>query len=183
MAKFNWDNTRVQNNSRKYGVEIDFTVGEDPNKNPKHRNQKNKKTSKIKSKVKPVFVPKTIILSKEEKLKRLSVKLINFMEHLQYETQVIDNKSKCDATRTYNDFIKKLAVLNVDEQTRKVITDARHAINRYCSRPNTIQGLTTATDYSPICNICKIRMKCVYINNQIAQEYVCSNCGKRRKNK
>jgi len=98
MAKFNWDNTRVQNNSRKYGVEIDFTVGEDPNKNPKHRNQKNKKKSKIKSKVKPVFVPKTIILSKEEKLKRLSVKLINFMKHLQSETQVIDNKTKCDAT-------------------------------------------------------------------------------------
>lgn len=36
MAKFNWDRVRQQQRAQRYGLEIDTTVGADPNKIPKY---------------------------------------------------------------------------------------------------------------------------------------------------
>lgn len=41
MAKLNWVRTREQKRAQKYGIEVDYSVGADPNKIPKYSNPRN----------------------------------------------------------------------------------------------------------------------------------------------
>jgi hypothetical protein len=95
---------------------------------------------------KPAFVPKTIVLTKKERLEVLITKLMSFINQIQSESVIITNASKCEATRKSDDLINKLTHLSNDKETRKNIANAKRAVNQYCKRPSSIKPSITIKD-------------------------------------
>lgn len=88
------------------------------------------------------FIPKTVVMTKEERSIHLISELNKMIEHLKYKSTITTNKSKIEATRRVNDLIDKLARFRDDKIVKTTITEARKAITEYCKR-KTIRVLKT----------------------------------------
>lgn len=121
------------------GIKV-LTVRKKRKKRKKRKNNVNTNPIEKMPEKKPIFAPKIVTIKKEERAVRavfFLTKLKGFVEHLQSESLIIDKASKRVARRTVDSLINKLINFKHDNETRKIITEAKHAVNKYCKRPCT----------------------------------------------
>jgi len=133
MSKLNWDNVRDQGRAQKYGIEIDYAAGEKT-----HYRKAAKPIS-----VKQVFIPKTIVRTKEEQVTVLIAEIKEWTLRLNLKISNTSKLGKQEAASTFNKYAQKLVQLRNDEEINQIIIDARSALHILCSKPDLKQVVLT----------------------------------------
>lgn len=134
MSKLNWDRASTEGRTQRHGLEIDYSAGEQfyPH---------NEKTTTKDIYVIPTFVPKIIVRSKERQKALYIATLNELIELVKHEIISIGKDLKRESIRKFNDASQKLIHLCNDDETRKLIGDARLAVRCICNKPDMNQTI------------------------------------------
>ena len=116
----NWDKIQSQNRACKYGLEIDFTVGKDPNKLLKYGKHKSKKKNS----------PKTIIMSRAAIILN-STSTISSLSRLVESKDFTNNTQAISrATNELTSCIQRMSKLGNSDEITSLINRAKILLSR-----------------------------------------------------
>lgn len=134
MSKLNWDRASTEGRTQRHGLEIDYSAGE--KLYPHNEGATTKDIYVI-----PTFVPKTIVRSKERQKALYITTLNELIELVKHEIISASKDLKRESIKKFNDTAQKLIQLCSDDETRKLIGDARLAVRCICNKPDMNQTI------------------------------------------
>ncbi len=129
----NWDKVRTQANARKYGIQIDKTLGHNPGKmetTPKRNRRRNPDRQN-----KLPFTPKIADRPKHEQVIYYGRLLLNLILRVQIKKAPISKKFKEDSIKKFNEYTKRLHNSLDDPGLKYVLQKAESAMSDLMSKP------------------------------------------------
>jgi hypothetical protein len=138
MAKLNWQKTQVQNRSFRYGLEIDPTVGADPNKAPRYSAPKKKKIKVVKNQFAEQKVAR---IEKPSVVTVTSTKIVEIMGLIKSEIGLTKIDCLDKLVKELHSNIIKLDKISRFNESVKLMKDAHHLLKnallyKACSKKN-----------------------------------------------